>query len=113
MSKRPNQSSFKRRDQYPVTTVQEPEVQETPSESSSVDLIERSINQFFEQLFAVSMDDATLAQARESFRPVVAEIKQLDADGREVTIRALDFFVGRVKQSIEPVLVEWYLAFKK
>jgi hypothetical protein len=114
MSKRPNQSSFKRRDQYPVQSAQEEqEEQVLAQQDEPEDLVEKSITQFFDQLFAVSLDNATLEQAREAFQPTVAEIKKLDVDAQQATIRALDFFVGRVKQSIEPVLIEWYRTFKK
>lgn len=65
---------------------------------------------FLKTLVDVSVEEITLEAAQASFKATADTLKELDKDEREYVIRRLDFLVGRLKNSLEPVLAAWYKA---
>lgn len=74
------------------------------------ELLQWAIRTFFDTLFKRSTDSITDAQAVAAFQLVVTSVSHLSADDRTELIRDMDFFVGRIKSHIEPVLTLWYSA---
>lgn len=76
------------------------------------DILHWAIRTFFDQLFKVSVDDVSLSQVNANFATVASHIKSLHPDDRADLLKQTDLFVGRVRQHLEPVLLEWYKANK-
>lgn len=74
------------------------------------ELLQWAIRTFFDTLFKRSTDSITEEQALDSFKLVASSVAALSADDRTELVRDMDFFVGRIKSHIEPVLDIWYRA---
>lgn len=75
--------------------------------------IEEGVNLLFQSLFGVSLDEAPIDSLPRIFEDFATRVKALPQDDKEQVLRGIDFFVGRVKHGIEPVLREWYVAVAK
>lgn len=98
---------FKRKDQQPGTAADAPATNPAVADE---DILHWSVRTFFDQLFKVSVDDVSIEQARSNFALVASHIKALSQEDRAEVLKQTDFFVGRVRANLEPVLVEWYKA---
>lgn len=112
-------TTFKRREDYnqmkargvlPSEVVVAP--QSPRSTESQEAIIEKGITLLFQQLFMVSLDEVSLEDLPQAFREYASQVKALPAEDKVAVVRAIDFFVGRVRQGIEPVLLEWYRELK-
>lgn len=118
MSKR---NTFKRNEEYnamksrgvlPVDEAAVAEVLHVPVDTSVAEMTEKGITLLFQHLFMVSLDEVQLDSLPEAFKEYATAVKSMDADDKVEVIRSIDFFVGRVRQGIEPVLFAWYTALK-
>lgn len=109
-------AKFKPRHEYrpgAAATIQAPQTDQPTAEQQTAledDLLQWAIRTFFETLFKKATDTITDAQVVEAFKVVVEQVVRLNADERTELIRDMDFFVGRIKANIEPVLCLWYRA---